>query len=93
MPELVYTLCFITSSAVAWLLLRGYRRSRVRMCLWCGLGFVGLALNNLMLIADFMVFPATDLSVYRAAPALLGMSLLVFGLIWDDARNDRGGNP
>lgn len=90
MPEAVYTLCFVTTAAVAFLLIRGYRRSGARLLLWCGLGFVGLCLNNLMLIADVMAFPQIDLSAYRALPALAGMFLLVFGLIWDSERPQGG---
>jgi hypothetical protein len=86
MSEAVYALCFLTSAAVAILLLRGYRRSRARLLLWCSLGFLGLCLNNLMLVLDFVIFPHADLSVYRTSAGLLGLSLLVFGLIWDSSR-------
>ena len=52
MAEAVYIMCFLTSAAVAWLLLRGYMRTRTQVLLWSGLGFVGLCLNNVMLIID-----------------------------------------
>jgi hypothetical protein len=91
MSEAVYTLYFVTSGAVAFLLLRGYRRSgAARLLLWSGLGFVGLCLNNLMLIADVIIFPQVDLSGYRALPALAGMSLLIFVLIWDSEQPQGG---
>jgi hypothetical protein len=86
MAEIVYTLCFLTSAIVSILLLRGYRRSRVRLLLWCGLGFLGLCMNNLMLIVDLVLFPQVDMSLYRAVAGLVGMALLVFGLIWDSSR-------
>lgn len=86
MVEVVYTLTFLTSAAVAFLLLRGYRRSRARLLLWCGLGFVGLCLNNLMLIVDLVLFPQVDLTVYRAIPLVVGLAVMVYGLIWDSAR-------
>jgi hypothetical protein len=83
--EWVYILCFLTSTAVAVLLFRGYARSRHRILFWCGLGFVGLSLNNAMLIIDLMVVPVTlDLSVVRQLPAVVGMGLMLFGMIWDD---------
>lgn len=92
MAELVYALCFLTSAAVSFLLLRGYRRTRTPLLLWSGLGFVGLCLNNLMLVLDLVFLPNIDLSLYRAAPATLGLLLLVFGLLWTDSGH-RGPNP
>ena len=50
MIQLVYVLCALTSIACAVLLLRGYFRTRVRLLLWSGLCFVGLALNNALLV-------------------------------------------
>jgi hypothetical protein len=81
--ETVYLLCFFTSAAVAVMLLRAYFRSRARILLWSGLGFVGLCLNNLLLVVDMMVIQSVDLSVIRNIPAVLGMAILVYGLIWD----------
>ena len=83
MAETVYILCFLTSAAVAVMLLRAYVRSRARILLWSGLGFVGLCLNNLLLVIDMMVIQSVDLSVVRNVPALIGMAILVYGLIWD----------
>jgi hypothetical protein len=81
MAETVYILCFIASSAVAYLLLRAYVRTRGRILLWSGLGFFGLCLNNFLLIIDLMVVPTYDLSVIRNLPALGGMCLMLYGLI------------
>jgi Family of unknown function (DUF5985) len=83
MPEAVYLLCAGTSIACAALLLRGYRRQRTRLLLWSSLCFVCLAINNILLFLDLIVVPATDLSMWRAVTALLGVSLLLFGLIWE----------
>ena len=80
---LVYVLCALTSLACAVLLLRGYRRSRQRLLLWSGLCFVGLALNNVLLVIDVRVVPQTDLSFLRTLPALAGVALLLYGFIWD----------
>lgn len=85
MAELVYVLCFLTSAAVAFLLLRAYARSRHRILFWSGLGFVGLTVNNAMLIVDLMIVPTSiDLSIARQLPALLGLGLMLYGMIWDD---------
>ena len=79
----VYVLCALTSAACALLLLRAYRQTRVRLLLWSGLCFVGFALNNLVLIIDERMAPATDLSTWRTLPALAGVALLVYGLVWE----------
>ncbi|HTW82832.1 MAG TPA: DUF5985 family protein [Candidatus Sulfotelmatobacter sp.] len=81
--ETIYVLCALTSLACAFLLLRGYARSRHRLLLWCGLGFVGLFLNNVLLFLDLIVFPSVDLSAWRLVPAVLGLAVLCYGLIWD----------
>jgi hypothetical protein len=83
MAEAVYALCAITSIACAVLLFRGYRGSGTRLLLWSALSFGGLALNNLLLFVDLIVVPNVDLSILRAATALGGLSVLVFGLIWE----------
>ena len=79
----VYVLCALTSAACATLLLRAYRQTRVRLLLWSGLCFVGLALNNLLLVVDERMVPTTDLSTWRTVPALAGVALLIYGLVWD----------
>jgi heme/copper-type cytochrome/quinol oxidase subunit 4 len=76
-------LCAITSIACAWLLLRGYARTRFRLLLWSGLCFVGLALNNILLFIDLRMLPDTDLSLLRTFPALVGVALLLYGLLWE----------
>jgi drug/metabolite transporter (DMT)-like permease len=83
MADAVYLLCAVTSLACAVLLLRGYVRSRVRLLLWSCLCFVGLALNNVLLVVDLIILPERDLSLLRNLPALVGLALLVFGLIWE----------
>lgn len=80
---IVYVLCAVTSGLCAVLLLRGYAKSRARLLLWSGLCFAGLALNNLLLVIDVRVVPELDLSLWRTIPALIGISLLVYGLIWE----------
>jgi uncharacterized protein DUF5985 len=80
---IVYALCALTSLACAALLLRGYRRTKVRLLLWSGLCFSGLALNNILLFIDVRVLPEVDLSIIRTIPAVIGILLLVFGLIWE----------
>lgn len=83
MATLIYGLCALTSIACAALLLRGYASTRVRLLLWSGLCFTGLALNNIILFVDLRVVPEIDLSVWRTLPALVGVGLLLYGLIWE----------
>jgi len=83
MAEAVYVLCAVTSVACAVLLTRGYFRKGVRLLLWSGLCFVGLGVNNVLLFVDLVVYPQRDLTLLRDVTALVGLSLLVFGLVWD----------
>jgi hypothetical protein len=84
MAEIVYILCALTSIACAVMLVRGYVRSRTRFLLWSSLCFVGLAINNALLFVDKVLLPTTvDLSLVRAATALAGLVVLMYGLIWD----------
>jgi heme/copper-type cytochrome/quinol oxidase subunit 4 len=83
MGTLVYVLCALTSAACAVLLLRGYARSRVRLLLWVGLCFVGLTLNNVLLFIDMRMAPDVDLSLWRTLPALAGLIVLIYGLVWE----------
>jgi hypothetical protein len=83
MATVIYLLCALTSLACAVLLLRGYARNRVRLLLWVGLCFVGLTLNNVLLLVDLRVVPSMDLSLWRSLPALAGLMLLIYGLVWE----------
>ena len=83
MAAIVYVLCTLTSLACAVLLLRAYKSSRARLLFWSGLCFVGLALNNALLFVDRHILPDTDLSVLRSLPALAGLLLLLYGLVWE----------
>ena len=83
MATVIYLLCALTSLACAVLLLRGYARNGVRLLLWVGLCFVGLTLNNVLLVIDLRVVPSLDLSLWRSLPALAGLMLLIYGLVWE----------
>jgi hypothetical protein len=84
MAAIVYILCALTSLTCSVLLLRGYSQSRVRLLFWSGLCFLGFALNNVLLFVDRVVVgPETNLYVVRSLPALAGLLVLIYGLIWD----------
>ena len=83
MPELVYGLCALTSLFCAGMLVRAYFARRTRLLLWSSLCFVGLAINNIVLVIDFLLGSAADLSILRTSIALVAMLLLVIGLAWE----------
>ena len=83
MADLVYILCALTSLACAVMLWRGWRRSGARLLFWSALCFIGLFLNNVLLIVDVRTGPELDLELVRTIPALLGAAALVWGLVWD----------
>ncbi|HEY0819076.1 MAG TPA: DUF5985 family protein [Rhizobacter sp.] len=83
MAELAYAACAITAALCAWLLLRAYLRSRFRLLLWGGLCFVGLTLNNVFVVLDKIVLPASDLSLVRLSLGLAALLVFLAGLILD----------
>ena len=84
MAPAVYALCAFTALACAAMLIRGYRRSRTRLLLWASICFVALTVNNVLLYVDLVVIgPETSLATLRSSVALVGLSVLLFGLVWD----------
>jgi hypothetical protein len=84
-PTAVYILCFLTSVACAWLLGRSYLANRTRLLLWSSICFVFLALNNLALVLDLVVWPspAVDLRLPRLLLALAAAVSLIWGFVWE----------
>jgi hypothetical protein len=83
MGGVVYLLCAATSLACGGLLLRGFKKTRVKLLLWSGLCFMCLAAQNALLYVDVIVYPAEDLSVLREIPAVVGLLLLLYGMVWE----------
>lgn len=81
--SLIYLLCFATSVICAGLLARSYLQSKSRLLLWTALCFAFLAANNLLVVLDMLVFPNANLVVFRQAAALVAVSVLLFGFIWE----------
>ena len=86
MAAAVYILSALISLASAVLLFRSFVSTRSALLLWAGLCFVGLTLNNAMLFVDKVLVTDADLSTWRTLPALAGVSVLVFGLVWEETR-------
>lgn len=83
MAEAVYLLCALTSATCAALLIRTWLRSRTRLLLWSSWCFVGLAVNNALLVADLLVFPDVDLAQLRSIEALVSIGVLAIAMAWE----------
>jgi Family of unknown function (DUF5985) len=83
MAGLFYALCTFTALFCACLLLRAYFRTRYKLLLWGGVCFLGLTLNNGLLVVDNQVFPDVNLFTWRLVLALASMLVLLYGIIWD----------
>ncbi len=83
MAPVIYGLCAIAAAFCTYLLLQAYQRGNYRLLLWSGLCFAGLTLNNLLLVLDKVILPTVDLAFWRTSVALLAMTVLLYGLIWD----------
>ena len=84
MSQLIYSLCALTAAGVTWLSLRSYLQSGPRLLFWTGICFGMLTVNNILLIFDKLVFIDNDLSIWRQAFALISVSVLLGGLIWEE---------
>ena len=82
-PAVVYVLCLATSVLCLVLLVRAYLRTRTGLLLWSALCFVGLAVNNMLLFLDLVVFTEVDLLLFRTLSALAAVGVLLFGFIWE----------
>jgi hypothetical protein len=80
-PAAVYLLCLVTSAVCAWLLARSYLRTRASLLLWTASCFGLLALNNLLLVADLLIFPDLDLAVPRQLATVAALGVLLTGFI------------
>ena len=84
MASVIYSLCALTSLACCVLLWRGWRAGGNRLLFWSALCFAGLTVNNLLLVIDRVVLPTQDLYTSRLVSGLVAVSLLLFGLIWEE---------
>jgi hypothetical protein len=79
----VYMLCLVTSLLCAVLLVRGYWRNSAKLLLWSALCFVGLAVSNLFLFVDVVVFPGMNLLPLRHLSTLAAIAVLIYGFVWE----------
>ena len=81
LAEAIYLLCAATSLIAAGLLLRQYRQRETALLLWSVAAFIGLALNNVLVYVDLVMFTGADLSVYRTAAGAAAMLAMVYGMV------------
>jgi hypothetical protein len=84
MDTIVYTSCALTSILCAFLLLRFFYETRYKLLLWSGLCFAGLAMSNLVLVLDKVIFPELDFGPSRLITALVALLPLIYGLIFEE---------
>ena len=86
MAALIFSLCSVTAFVVCALLLRAYARSKAPLLLWSGICFAGLTISNLVVVLDELVFPMRDYSPWRVGISVAAVSILLFGLIFEERR-------
>jgi hypothetical protein len=83
MSMLIYALCALTALFCASMLIKAYYQSRYRLLLWGSLCFIGLTVNNALLMVDKLVLPEVNLLTWRLLVALFALLVLLYGIIWD----------
>ena len=84
MGETVYVLCTLTSLACAILLVRSYLANRSALLWWSSICFIGLFLNNALLVIDEMLTADTvSLLLLRDFTNVASITALLIGLIWN----------
>ena len=84
LATIVYLLCFVTSLACAWMLGRSFLKNGTRLLLWSAICFGFLALNNLALVLDMVVWPVSvDLRLLRVSLELVAVVSLIWGFVWE----------
>jgi len=81
--EAVYILCAVTSLVCSILLVRAYLSSKSPLLLWSSVCFVGLFVNNVVLVVDVVLMTEeVDLLLVRDLTNTSSVVALVFGLVW-----------
>ncbi len=83
MGPAVYIFGVIVTLTCGVLLTRAYSDVRKRLLLWSAVCFYFLAVSNLLLFLDLVIFPYVNLYRWRLVTAALAMLVLLYGLIWE----------
>ena len=86
MAASVYILGVLVTLGCGILLMRAYATVRKRLLLWSSICFFGLAVSNLLVFLDLVVFKDIDLYRWRLGTAAIAMMILLYGLIWEGDR-------
>ena len=86
MGPAVYIFGLLVTLSCGVLLTRAYTNVGKRLLLWSAICFYFLALSNLIVFLDLVVFPNVDLYRWRLITAAVGMLILLYGLIWEGDR-------
>lgn len=86
MASAVYILGALVTLLCGALLTRAYARVRKRLLLWSGVCFFGLALSNVLLFLDLVIFTTVDLYLWRLLAATFAMLAMLYGLVWEGDR-------
>ena len=81
--EAVYGLCLVASAVCALLLIRSWRATRQRLLLWSAACFTLLAVNNMLVVMDMIVFASADFTWARQISALGAVAVLIWGFVWE----------
>ncbi len=79
----VYVLGFLVTLCCGVLLFRAYAAVGKRLLLWSAVCFCGLAVSNMLVFLDLVIFPQIDLYPLRLLTAAASMLILLYGLIWE----------
>lgn len=82
----VYILGVLVTLGCGILLMRAYAGVRKRLLLWSSICFFGLAVSNLLVFLDLVIFKNVDLYRWRLGTAAVAMLILLYGLIWEGDR-------
>lgn len=82
----VYILGVLVTLGCGILLMRAYASVRKRLLLWSSICFFGLAVSNLLVFLDLVIFKNVDLYRWRLGTAAVAMLILLYGLIWEGDR-------
>lgn len=85
--DTIFFLCAVMSTVCCIALLRAYRKNKTKLLFWSGLCFGFLALNNIFLCVDLVVFPALEMNgpFWRNLMSAAAGCVLLYGLIGDIA--------
>ncbi len=85
-PQIVYGLCLLASTTCAVLLSRAWWTSRQPLLFWSAICFALLALNNLFVVLDMVIFADIDFTLARQISALAAVATLLYGFVWESER-------